>query len=271
MCLVCVVDASLGVFGQGEFLQPFVEAFQIGLFVVLGDAQFLLDFPELLTQEETPLLLGHFGVHLLADAGLQAGDIHLFFQQGEHFFHALQQGQGRQHFLQFVLVRSGHTGREIGQRRGVVGVETVEEKLEFFLVQGIEWDQFLDDVDDGDRIGLELLFVFLWGFFQETDPRHQRRFLGDPFHDLEPADAFGDELDMVVLIDGMMYAHRRAQGGQVGGLRRIVLPVVRQQQTDHVVFGFADGLHRRQPSLFAQQQRLGLSGEKRSFVDRQDV
>ena len=64
-------------------------------------------------------------VNGFVDFDLQARHFHFFFQQQQHFFHALLQRQRFQNFLQRRTFGGGNGGREIGQRRWVVGAETI--------------------------------------------------------------------------------------------------------------------------------------------------
>jgi hypothetical protein len=149
--------------------QPLAEAVDIGGAVVLGDAEFLLDGLELLAQKELALVLAHLLLDLLADVGLELGDFQFLFDQHDDFFHPLQNRRDGEDFLQFLLAGRGQAGGEIGQRRGIVGVEAVEEEFQFLGIQRVERDQLLERVDDRQRIGAQFIDVGLVVLVQILD------------------------------------------------------------------------------------------------------
>ncbi len=92
-------DAGQHLGRHDEALETVAEGVDVVLAVVLGDAQLALDHLELLAQKELALTLLHLGVDLLADLGLQLGDVDLLAQQRQHLLHARLHRQRLQHGL----------------------------------------------------------------------------------------------------------------------------------------------------------------------------
>ncbi len=183
--------------GELEFVQALLELVDLGGAVVFFDAQFLLDRLELFAQKELALLTLHALFHRLADRVLGLGQLQLLVQQLEHLLHARQQLDGLQHVLQLMLVGGGEAGGKVGQMGGIVRAEAVQEHAQLLRVERIERQQFLDGIDDGDRIGLDLL-AFVARFGQILDPGGEGGFLVIDLDDAESLQALHQHLQAPV-------------------------------------------------------------------------
>ena len=158
-------DALVGFFAQLEVLQALAKGVELGLLVVLGDAEFLLDGLELFAQKELALLLFHALFDRSADLLLRLGQLELLAQQGQDPFHAWQQLEGLEYGLQVLLVGSGQAGGKVGQVGRILRTKAFQKYLELFLVEWIERQQFPDRIDDGQRVGLDLIVRFAGELF----------------------------------------------------------------------------------------------------------
>jgi hypothetical protein len=150
-----LVDALPGLLGQRELLQALLEAIELRLLALLLQAELLLDLLELLAQEELPLLLGELLLDLLADLGLELGDVDLLLQHHQHLLDAIGDRKGLQYLLQLRWRSGGQGGGHVGQPAGLVHAGAADHQVHLLLEEGIDLNQLLDGADDRQRVGLD--------------------------------------------------------------------------------------------------------------------
>ncbi len=251
------LDPLPGVFGHDAILEAGAKTLSLDGLVILLNPEFLLDFLQLLAQEELALPLADPLLDLLPDFALQSRDFDLALDHQHDFLEAAQQRDGRQHLLQLFPARAGQRRGEVAERRRVVGTEAFEIGPHVLLVKRIVRHQFLDLADNRKRVGTDLLRVLL---------RRMRVFdLGDEGGtlrqhalDAETLEPFGQELDAAIAAHRMVHAHDGADFGEVLRLRCVVPAARRVDQADHLVRGLADALDGLHPGAFRQYQRHRL-------------
>ena len=268
-----LVDALLRRGRQGLVLQALLELLDVGTAIVLGQAQLLLDDLELFLEEELALVLADLLVHLGGDFFLQTRDFDFLAQHRQDFFHASQHRHAVEHALQLVARGRGERGGEVGQRRWIVGAETVEVVLQLFAVQRVERQQLLDGVDQRHAVGLDLVGG-LDGLLRVFD-FHQigRTVMLEPGADAHARQTLRDELQLAVFAAGVVDLHQGAVQRQAGGIEMAVVVGrgVHEEQRQRVVFGVGDQVEGFRPRLFVDDDRQHLRGEERAVVDRDDV
>jgi hypothetical protein len=267
------INAFLRLGRQHLAFKALLELFDVGAAIVLGQPQLLLDHLELFLEEKLALMLADLAVHLGGDFLLQARDFHFFAQHRQHFFHALEHWHAVQHFLQLVTGGRGQRGGEVGQGRRVVGAEAVEVVLQLFAVQRVERQQFLDRIDQGHAVGLDLIGR-LAGLVRVFD-FHQIRWavVLEPGLDAHAGQALGNELQLAVFAAGVMHLDQGAVQRQGRGIEmpRVFGRRVHEEQRQGVVVGFAHQLQGLGPGLFIDDHRQHLRREERPVVDRDDI
>ncbi len=267
------VDAFLRGGRQGLVLQALLELFEVGAAVVLGQAQLLLDHLELFLEEELALVLADLPVHLGGDFVLQARDFDFLAQHRQDFFHALEHRHAVEHFLQLQTGGRGQGGGEVGQWRRVVGAEAVEVVLQLLAVQRVERQQFLDRVDQGHAVGLDLVgglraLVRVFHF-------HQVRWamVLEPGADAHPGQALGDELQLAVFAAGVVHLDQGAVQRQGRGVEMTVVfqRRVHEEQRQRVVRGLRHQVEGFCPGFFVDDHRQHLRGEERAIVNRDHI
>ena len=178
--------------------------FDVGGTVVLGQAKLFLDNLELFLEKEFALVITDGLVDLLADLALQASDIYFLFQQHQYLFHSSQYWQGIHYLLQLTPTAGGQCGGKVSQRGGLIGAEAVEIVLQFLAVQGVQRQQFLDRVYQGDGIGTHLVTVRRLGR-GVFDLGQIGRLATDPADNTHPGQALGNELQFAAFLAGMMH------------------------------------------------------------------
>ena len=213
-----LIDAFLRLSREGFAFKALLELLDVRAAVVFGQAQFLLDHLELFFEEELALMLADFQVHFGGNFFLQARDFDFLAQHRQNFLHAFEHGHAIEHFLQLVAGCRGQRGREIGQRRRVVGAEAIEVVFQLFAVQRVERQQLLDGIDQRHAVSLHLIGG-LFGLLRVFDFHQIRRaVVFEPHADAHTGQALGHELQFAVFAAGVMHFHQRAVFREAGGV-----------------------------------------------------
>ena len=245
------------------------ELFEFDGFVVFRNPQFFLDFLQLLLQKEFALMLTRAFFDLLADFRLQPGHLEFVLHEQHDVFHTTQQRYGIEYFLQVLGRSARQRRREIRQRRRIVGIEAIEVGAHVFLVQRVERQQFLDLVDDRERVGTNLLRDRLFGG-RIVNLRDERRLVARDVLDFKPPQAFGNKLDLAFAADRVMHAHDRSHRREVIPRRHAIRRIVREHETHEMVRGVADLLYGSRPALLIDDDRHRLRREERARLQRQE-
>jgi hypothetical protein len=266
-----LVDLPLGRLRYRAALEAPFELVDLGGLVVFRQPQLLLNELELLAQERLALMALDLRLDVLADVHLRLGDLHLLVQQLDHLLEAPLHRDGFQHVLQVGFAGGGEAGGEVGQQRRLVGVGAGQEHFELLPVQRVEGDQLLDDVDDGDRIGLLLLRAGLAALGEVLDVDQQRRRAAQPVAHPEALQALQQHLQLIAFPVNAMDTADGAHVVEVGGTGHVVDVVAGGDQADHVLLAIADRFQGRHPHFGVHDQRNGLTRKERPVLLGQHV
>ncbi len=245
--------------------QPLFEELQVGAAIILGQAEFFLDDFQLFAQKKLSLLLRDLFIHLAGDMGLHLGHFALFAQQHQHFFHARQQGQRIENFLQLVTFGGGQGGGEIRQQAGLVGAEVGHVVLQLFAVQRVQWQQFLDLLDERHGIGLDLVTVAIARAARVLHLHPIGRRIREPAHDTETLHPLHQELPGAIGAGWPVQARNTAYFRKLTGADVVGALLLHVTQAHQSVSFRGDGLQRGSPLLRVDRNGLHLTGEKRAL------
>ncbi len=218
-------------------------------------------------------MFANLPVDLGRDLILQVRDLDLLAQHRQHLLHAFEHGHAVEHFLQLDPSGGGERCGEVGEWRGVVGAEAVEVVLQLFAVQRVERQEFLDRIDQGHAVGLDLVGGF--GRLARVLDLDQvgGAMVLEPSADAHPGQALGDELQLAVFTAGVVHLDQGSILRQRRGVEVAVIlwRGVHEKQRQRVMRGFCHQIEGFGPGFFVDDHRQHLRREERAVVDRDHV
>ena len=254
--------------GYRQPLQARAKPLGVGGAIVFRDTQLFLDDFQLLTQKEFTLLIRDFLVHLLGDLAAQFGHFALFSQQGQNLLHARLQGQRVENFLQARAVGGGQGGGKVGQQTRLIRVEVGDVVAQFFAVQGVEGQEFLNRLQYRHGVGLDIVAVEIALAARVFHLHPVGRLVTQPAQDAKTAHALSQELLGVIRhCRRAVQAHGAAHLGKMPGLGRFArgLALIDVGQSDDTVGGLGNRADGAAPLVRVHGDGLHLTGEERTL------